>query len=209
MAITTYTELQSAIADWIDRNDQAARIPDFISLAEAKIRRRVRRKTIRTTLNVSAESTPLPSDLAELRSVYPLTGTPSRDRPLDNATPEMLAELRARHGAVSGRPLAFAIIDDDLVVAPAPDQTYSLQITYFQKLVALSSSAESNATLTEAPDIYLYGSLAEAGEFLVDDGQVAQFKADFDAAIEELNQVRIREETTASLKKARLPVVYG
>src|SRR5262245_63411060 len=42
MSITTYTELQQAIADWLERADLAARIPDFIALFEATANRRLR-----------------------------------------------------------------------------------------------------------------------------------------------------------------------
>jgi len=35
MALTTYTELKASIADWLNRSDLTAAIPDFISLAEA------------------------------------------------------------------------------------------------------------------------------------------------------------------------------
>ena len=36
MAITTYSELQSAIADWLNRSDLTSVITSFISLGEAQ-----------------------------------------------------------------------------------------------------------------------------------------------------------------------------
>jgi hypothetical protein len=42
MALSTFTELKDAIADWLDRSDLTARIPDFIALAEARINRELR-----------------------------------------------------------------------------------------------------------------------------------------------------------------------
>ena len=39
MAITNYSELKSAIADWLDRTDLTDQIPDFITLAEARHKR--------------------------------------------------------------------------------------------------------------------------------------------------------------------------
>jgi hypothetical protein len=35
MAISTYSELQASIADWLNRTDLAAAFKDFIALAEA------------------------------------------------------------------------------------------------------------------------------------------------------------------------------
>ena len=42
MSLTSYTELQQAIADWLERADLATRIPDFIVLFEAAANRRLR-----------------------------------------------------------------------------------------------------------------------------------------------------------------------
>ena len=39
MAITTYSELQSAVADWLNRDDLTSVIPNFIELAEADLTR--------------------------------------------------------------------------------------------------------------------------------------------------------------------------
>ena len=39
MAITTYAELKSSIANWLNRDDLTSVIPDFISLTEAGINR--------------------------------------------------------------------------------------------------------------------------------------------------------------------------
>jgi len=37
MSIATYSELQTAVADWMHRTDLTAKIPDFITLAESRI----------------------------------------------------------------------------------------------------------------------------------------------------------------------------
>ena len=52
MALGTFTELKDAIADWLDRSDLTARIPDFIALAEARINRelRIRPMEVRSTM---------------------------------------------------------------------------------------------------------------------------------------------------------------
>ena len=39
MAITTFSELKTAVANWLDRSDLTDRIPEFIALAEARHRR--------------------------------------------------------------------------------------------------------------------------------------------------------------------------
>ncbi len=208
MAITTFAELKTAVANWLTRTDLTARTPEFVALCEAEIKRDVRRKTVRDTLAVAAESTTLPADLAELRSIYPETGLATLDRPLQIGTPEQVAEVRARHAAVAGRPVIAAVIDGNLVVAPTPDESYTFRITYFQKNVALVADGDTNAILTEAPDIYLYGTLKHSAPYLEHDERVALWKGLYDDAVAALNNVRVREETAASLKKARLPAVF-
>ena len=42
MAISNYTELNTAVANWLDRDDLTDRIPEFIALAEARFNRLLR-----------------------------------------------------------------------------------------------------------------------------------------------------------------------
>ena len=49
MAINTYSTLQTAVANWLDRDDLADRVPEFISLAEATFNRVLRIRSMETT----------------------------------------------------------------------------------------------------------------------------------------------------------------
>ena len=42
MAISTFTELKASIANFLNRDDLTATIPDFISLAESSINNEIR-----------------------------------------------------------------------------------------------------------------------------------------------------------------------
>ena len=42
MALSTYSELKTSVADWLNRSDLTSAVPDFISLAEAQVERRLR-----------------------------------------------------------------------------------------------------------------------------------------------------------------------
>ena len=42
MALNTFTALKASIADYLNRDDLTAVIPDFITLAESQINREVR-----------------------------------------------------------------------------------------------------------------------------------------------------------------------
>lgn len=57
MALSTLGELQASIADWLNREDLAATIPDFINLAEQRINRDVRSYAIESSTDVELQWT--------------------------------------------------------------------------------------------------------------------------------------------------------
>ena len=70
MSITSYAELQAAVADWMNRADLTAVIPSFIANAEARLNRRIRCRAMETStslaLNTEGQAT-LPADYLEWR----------------------------------------------------------------------------------------------------------------------------------------------
>jgi len=76
MALTTYTELKASIADWLNRSDLTAAIPDFISLAEAQMERtlRTRQMIVRANASFNAEYGATPNDFLEVK--FRLVPTP-------------------------------------------------------------------------------------------------------------------------------------
>ncbi len=209
MALSTFTELKTSIADWLNRTDLTTQIPDFIALCEAEMNRRLRRTTTRDTITIAAAAVTPPTDMAELRSIYLVTGSVWQDKPIRVGTPEMVAERRARSGGTSGRPDTVAVFQNELLFAPDPDQSYDAEVIYFAKLTALSTTNTSNVVLVEAPDAYLYGALLQAEPYLEHDERTAVWREKFDAAIDQLNMVRSNEEFMASTREARLPRVFG
>lgn len=205
--ITDYTTLQAEVLDWLNRPDLAAKVPVFIQLAEAEMSSDVRRKTIRSTVTFNQGAFPLPADCAELRSIHLSTGTSGYDGPIDVCTPDMLAEFRTALSA-SGRPRKAAIVGTDLLLVPAPDKAYPAELTYYEKLVPLSS-ASTNSILTESPNIYLFGALLQAEPYLKNDSRIQTWQSKYDAGVAKLDSKREREESAASMRPMRLPVVFG
>jgi len=208
MALSNRTELLAAIADWLNRTDLTTVIPDFITLAEAEMKRRLRRATESTTIYISAGNMNGPSDMAEPISLSLSTASPGRDIPLKLVTPEMLVEVRAAK-ATTGRPTHYAFYDGQLQFAPTPDQSYDGILLYAQQLTPLTASNTTNAVLTEAPDLYLYGALLQATPYVEHDERMGVWQFKFDDAIEQMNEMRERESYGAGPKEMRLPVVFG
>ena len=67
MALSNYSELQSSIADWLNRSDLTNQIKDFIALAEAEInsKLRIRKMISSTTITVDSETESIPSGLLQ------------------------------------------------------------------------------------------------------------------------------------------------
>lgn len=209
MPFSTYSELKTEIADWLNRSDLTTKTDEFISLAEARIRRNLLRYSTRASVTVTGGATlTLPAACGELRSIRLDTGSPQLDYPIKIGTKEQADELRAWHSDVTGRPRVAYVLENEVVFAPTPDQNYSVEIVYFDKLVALSDAAPSNDVLTNAPDVYLYGALCESAPYLRDDARVLLWDEKFTRGIAELNAMREREESSASLRPIRLPVVF-
>jgi len=204
MAIGTYTELQTAVVNWLGRSDLSARIPEFIVLAEADLGRNLRKQVVREALTLDSVAVTLPAACAELRSVRFDTST--RKYPLYNTTAENLATLR-RVG--TGVPNYCAQADGVLLLDITPDTSYVAEIIYFEALVPLSAEAPTNATLTGSPDIYLFATLKEAELYLEHDERNPLWAQKYRQAMEDENNARERAELAAAPTVMRLPVVFG
>ena len=179
MAITNYSELKSAIADWLNRSDLTDVIPDFITLAETRHKRdfKIRRMETRVTANTVADSEfySLPDNYVAMRNIQ-LNTDPKT--PLEYLTPEQMDRIYA--GSATGKPKAFSIIGNNIQLRPIPDSVYEIEILYFKHFTALSDSNTTNDMLTHHPDAYLYGALVEAEPYLQNDKRIQVWSAYYD-----------------------------
>lgn len=183
--ITTYAELQTAIANWLIKTNLTATIPQFIQLCEARLRRdRRARKLQNTTMSVSTQDHTLPSDFHSLESLT--HSGPTYFGEIQIVPADRIPAIRARLGT-TGVPAYGAILDTIIRFGPAPDATYQLKFSYWRKLDALSATNTTNWMLLDHPDVYLYGALLEAAPFLKDDARIPVWRERYEAALEELH----------------------
>lgn len=189
MAITSYADLQTSIANFLARDDLTAQIPDFIQLAEARINReletREQEKRVQATLVAGDEYIALPTDLREVREVKlntsPLTV-------LNYASPTSLDTQYSSNG--QGKPLGYSIVGKEMKIRPIPDSAYTMEIVYIGNVDALSD-VSTPTLFTRSPDLYLYGALTEAYVYLLDEQRAAQYDEKFTRSI---NEIRMDEE---------------
>ena len=170
MSITTYAGLQTAIADFLNREDLAATIPTFISLAEATFNRKLRdwRMEVRATAAFDEPFELLPSDWLETIRLS-LDG----NGPLQLLSPQDMMAEKGRSGA-SGDPRFFTHTAGQIELWPAPTvDTGSGELVYFGRIPALSDENDTNWLLLVAPDLYLYGALLHSAPYLKDDPRLA------------------------------------
>ena len=185
MALSTYSELKTSIADWLNRDDLTSVIPDLITLCEADLNRRlrVREMIARSTGATSTQFTILPSDFLEARNVQINTSPPAV---LDYRSPEALDRYRATIGDNADTPIYYTLIGDTIEVAPTPSSEVTIEIVYYKKLTPLSD-ANPNFILQTHPDVYLYGSLLHSAPYLHGDERIGTWAGIYDAKVERMN----------------------
>jgi len=174
MALTTNAELQAVIADWLNRSDLSAQIPDFLTLAQLKINRKLSivQQEVLEEITPVAQATFLPVGTKFVISVSDSNGL--------NIEPVSIQEL-LDYEAVSGSVTRYSVSGDKIYFAPTPaaDNTSKFRIL-FSKDRDLDNGSGGPLLLQ---DIYLNAALHEAYVYLKDDGRVAYFKGMVDEGV--------------------------
>lgn len=175
MALDSYTALQVSAADFLNRADLTASIPDFIALAEAQIVRRlmkdgpVRQMMGRSDATINSEYIAIPDDFLGARAMY----LAPNYLPLDFISPEEIVQRKTLYPNESGDPQAFTVVGGEFQFWPwATGGTFTGELTYWKRPDALSASVTSNWILDEYPDIYLYTTLIQSAPYLKDDSRL-------------------------------------
>ncbi|MFG6573208.1 hypothetical protein ACGYLO_16565 [Sulfitobacter sp. 1A13353] len=193
MALSTYAELQAAIAsELFDRADADDVIPRFIRLAEVQMQRELRHYQMvkRATASIDSRYTELPVDhLQTIR--FHLDGKSS---PLEFVSPDAMADHRAAYQNATGEPRYMAFTGNTFEVFPTPNATYTGELQYYRTIPALSDANPTNWLLTDHPDAYLYGALLAAGAHFADADLTKRSTALYMGAVSSINEVSMRQQ---------------
>ena len=187
MAISNYTELQTAVANWLDRDDLTARIPEFIALAEARFNRvlRLRSMEAKYTANTvaSQRNLALPTGYIQMRN-FQVNTSPLTT--LSYVTPEIYDRLWG--GSTGGTPKFYTILANEVSFGPIPGSVMEVEMLFYKKFDNLSGSVATNWLITNAPDIYLYGSMLEAEPFIMNDERVPLWATALERAVTDMQE---------------------
>ena len=188
MALNTFTALKASIADFLNRDDLTAVIPDFISLAEAQINRDVRHWKMEARSSGQQtggdEYMQYPADWVETIRLH-LTG--SGTSVVNPISRDAMADKRASAEDVTGKPIFYTHADGQFQLYPTPSTDTDFELLYYQKVPSLSSNAD-NWLLLDSPDVYLYGALLHSAPYLAEDQRVAIWAQMYSAAVARLNE---------------------
>lgn len=204
--ITNYATLQSAIADYLNRQDLTSQIPMFIQFVEADLSNRLRSREmiVADTITSVLGDVQLPADWLEAINLKIDGGkTPVRYITLDEADQITSEQFYSK-------PNFYTIVDDVIRLVPAPGQNEDIDILYYAKIPALSDSNTTNWLLSKAPDVYLYGALVHAAPFLLDDQRIGTFGQFYSQRVDAIGQDSYRAIHSGSplIARTRRPY-YG
>lgn len=200
MSIATYADLKTSVANYLNRSDLAAIIPDLITLAENQLNADLKARDMEAQANLTTTSgnayVTLPNDLLEMHRLQVTSTNPMVVMRYASAD-----ELATEYPTTTvGIPAVFAVIGQQIQVAPIPDGAYTLQVTYQQKIPSLSDSNTSNWLLSQWPNAYLYGALCAAQPYLMNDERLPVFQALYKQAVDGINNINWYSGSTLRVK---------
>lgn len=171
----TFSEIAAQVAQWLNRSDMTAVIPQFIELAEEKLNRQLRVRNMELAL----VSTPivdnkisLPATAIDVKVIW---SDSYPDHPLKPQALESV--IGSGDGAY---PSMYAFTGSQIQFNGGG----SVSGVLFQRIPALQTN-ETNWLSTSAPSAYLFGALAEAMLYMGGDASV--WSQRFVNVIDELN----------------------
>lgn len=182
MSIANYSELKTAVANWLNRDDLAALIPDFIFLGENALYDALRaidnEKSSAGTLTTDYFA--LPGDYKEAISLV-YNGVP-----LERISTQKYNALKSV-GIVSGIPVYWVRDQGNIRVLPYEAGSFQFELVYWSSLQHLSDTNSVNPLLTSTPELFLSFALIEAALYLNDMDGTEKWTSMAKRAVDRLN----------------------
>jgi hypothetical protein len=196
MALTTYTELKAAVADFANRTDLTTAIVDCITLAEARMYDMMILKDMESdealTLTTGRNYVALPAGFISPIAFWLVVDTVRI--PLKPALPQELP-----YDAENDQPEYYAIDGVNIRFDCEAAEDYSAYLRCVKK-TALSGSVATNYLLTRRPDIYLAGALVEVARYTRDTDLFNAWEPKFLAACREVKAADSRARAMVPLR---------
>jgi hypothetical protein len=171
--VLTYDSLTSTVLQYLERNDAAVvnAIPTFITLAEFEIAQTIKTlgqlQLVQSTLLAGNSVLEKP---ARWRKTVSMNVTVNgKKQPILLRKYEYLKNYWP-DATQTDVPLFYADTDwEHWYLAPTPDDDYSFEVLYYERIAPLSSTNQTNWLTQNAPNAMLFGTLLQAMPFLKND----------------------------------------
>jgi hypothetical protein len=166
MAITTFGELKTAVANFMKPNtslvsaETTSRIPEYIAMSRAELQRILVKAKFRkldnltTALTVTSGVATIPTGFHGVKSLR------QNASGYERITYQPIDRIESFDYAATGEPRHYDRVGDTLVFWPATTTTVRMRWT--GSLTALSADGDTDWLITSHPDLSLYGALLEA-----------------------------------------------
>jgi hypothetical protein len=191
-----YDWLKDAVKGWMLRDDLTDRIPDFITMAEARLNRLpiVRTMQIEAPLEMDTGSrfVLLPEGFRNAQTVW-LESVQPREK-LTQDVPENMTVT-----SDPGRPRFWCIDGENIGFDRPADQDYPVTLRYNGGF-RLSTANPLNQLLTSYPDLYLSAAVVQAAIYTRNPTLLATWQPQLEQAISEVSANERRARVAAPLR---------
>lgn len=201
--VTSYSTLITAVQDYLVRSDLASFAPNMVQNWEERFYRQPRNygawMDADLSATIAAGVLPVPSGFLAFRNVY-VNGDPSSR--LEQVSPEQLFGRYPRSN-FTGLPVWIARCGTNFEFGPQPDSTYTIKGKYRAKPTVMRSYTTGGADavahwiIVNAPDLALYGALAEGEAFIKNDARVALWKSLYSEALKDYRDHWFEQELSS------------
>jgi hypothetical protein len=200
MATTmTFATLKEDVQRYLERGASLAadpvvfeQIPRLINLAERRIARELKVQgfinVVTTNLVVGQSVYDKPDRWRDVVSINIGTGAANTTRTFLYARDYEYCRSYWPDEAETAQPLFYADYDyNHWLLSPTPDDTYPMEVLYYELPPLLDDSTQTNWLTEYAPQLLLYGTLLEATPFLKNDERIATWQGFYDRSAAMLN----------------------
>lgn len=205
-----YTEIKDTALGYADRQDTeiTSRIDLFLKMVEARINRKIESQeaiaTVHTIIVNNVFEYTLPTDFRELQDIKIVnTDNENYSYPLELSSPERVTTFRLD----GSDQRIYTVIGNTVQICSNPyDATLNLvlEITYKQKIPALTSLATTNWISNNHPDLYVFGLMAEINAFVKDANASMLWEQRFNTVLDEIDLFESRYRWSGPTLKVKV-----
>ena len=177
--IVKLSDIVQTVVSYLHRSDVTDAVKQAVPLVEARIAATLRaRANEKIVTRPISEGWFLPPDFAQMRSV----NDASNGMPFEYLVPDQFYLAQAQGGSSAGASRFYTVVAQELQFWPV--RPYVFVLDYFSApYPPLVSDGDTNTVSVMAPQLYIYGLLAESF-FWTQDSDLSEYaRAQFDQAI--------------------------